>query len=77
MKRACSVASSFSAAARCARIGFFRRELVQRLEIVASRVQFTKRIEERAQSRDFLDIALRPFAVSPEIGRGHALFQRA
>ncbi len=59
------------------RIGLFRGELAQRLEIGHRSLQFAQRIQERTHPRDLFDVDLRPLAVRPEIDRGHALFERA
>jgi hypothetical protein len=57
-------------------IFFFSRELMERVEILDLAFQFVKRIDQRAQTRDFIDIGLGTLAVVPEIGRRHPRFER-
>ena len=57
-------------------IAFLSRELLQRFEIFRRAFEFAKWIHQRAQSRNFFDFRLRALAVRPEIGRGHARFER-
>jgi hypothetical protein len=52
------------------------RELMQCVEIFDLAFQFAKRIDQRAQARDFIDIALRALAVVPKIWRCHPRFER-
>ena len=56
------------------RVGFFRSQLLQCAKILNLALQFLERINQRAQSRNFLDICLSALAVRPEIRRGHAPF---
>ena len=65
----------FGMSALCS-IGFFRRELLQRFEIIRIAFEFAERIDQRTQTRNFFDIGLGAFAVVPEIGRGHSRFER-
>src|SRR5438876_1033353 len=54
----------------------FRRELMERIEILDLAFQFVKRIDQRAQTRDFIDIGLGALAIVPKIGGGHPRFER-
>ncbi len=54
---------------------FLGRELLQSLEIADFAFQVTKRIDERTQPRDLIDIGLGAFAIRPKIWRAHARFQ--
>ena len=58
-------------------IRFLRRQFAQRFEIAHRLFQFAQWIQQRTQPRNFLDVALSPFAIRPKIRRRHALFQRA
>ena len=77
MNRACSVASSLSAAARWVGSVSSAASWRNASKSADGSLQFTQRVQERTESRNFLNIPLRPLAVRPEIDRGHALFQRA
>ena len=57
-------------------IFFFRRELMERVEILDLAFEFVKRIDQRAKPRDFIDIGLGALAVVPKIGRRHPRFER-
>ena len=58
------------------RLGFFLGQFLQRLEIVEARARNSlHRVDQSAQPRDFLDIALGAFAVGPEIRRRHPRFE--
>ena len=59
---------------RCVR--FFGGELLQGFEILRLAFELAKGIDERTQTRNFLDVGLRAFAIVPEIGRGHARLER-
>jgi len=56
------------------RVAFFRSQLLQCAEIFDLAFQFLERIDQRAESRNFLDIGLSALSIRPEIGRGHAPF---
>src|SRR5438552_17676494 len=55
---------------------FFRRELMQRVEIFDFTLQFVEWINQRAHPRDFIDIGLGTLAVVPKIGRRHPRLER-
>ena len=57
-------------------IAFFGSQLMQCAEIFDLAFQFLKRVDQRAQSRNFFDIRLGTLAVRPEVGRRHASFDR-
>src|SRR5687768_10276003 len=57
-------------------IRFLRRKLPQRFEIADGALELTKRIQQRSQARNLLNVALRALAVRPEIGRAHPLLER-
>jgi hypothetical protein len=54
----------------------FRRELMESVEIVDLALQFVKRVDQRAQARNFIDIRLGALAIAPKIGRRHPRFER-
>src|SRR6516225_3059380 len=54
------------------RVALFRSQLLQCAEILDLAVQFLKGIDQRAESRNFLDVGLSALSIRPEIGRGHA-----
>src|SRR5260370_42684951 len=54
----------------------FRGKLMQRVEIFDLAFQFVKRINQRTQARDFIDIGLGALAVVPKIGRRHPRLER-
>ena len=56
------------------RIGFFRSQFLQRAEIFDLALQLLERIDQRAQSRNFLHITLSALPIRPKIGRSHARF---
>jgi hypothetical protein len=56
------------------RVALLRGEFLQRAEIFDLAFQLLERIDQRTQSRNFLDISLRAFPIRPEIGRSHARF---
>ena len=56
------------------RIAFFRGKFLQRAEIFDLAFQFLERIDQRTQSRNFLDINLGTLPIRPEIGRSHPRF---
>ena len=56
------------------RIAFFRSEFLQRAEIFDLAFQLLERIDQRTQSRNFLDIGLGALPIRPEIGRSHSRF---
>jgi len=56
------------------RIAFFRGEFLQRTEIFDLAFQLLERIDQRTQSRNFLDISLGTLPIRPEIGRSHSRF---
>ena len=56
-------------------IFFFRRELMERVEIFDLAFEFVKRIDQRTQARDFIDIRLGALAIVPKIGRRHPRFE--
>src|SRR5687767_1593089 len=60
-----------------ARIRFLLRQLAQRVEVTDRALELTERIQQRPEARNLLDVALRAFAVRPEIRRAHPLFERA
>ncbi len=49
---------------------------MERIEILDLAFQFVKRIDQRAQTRDFIDIGLGALAIVPKIGAGHSRFER-
>src|SRR5436189_6115581 len=49
---------------------------MERIEILDLAFQFVKRIDQRAQTRDFIDIGLGALANVPKIGGGHPRFER-
>src|SRR5438045_1541397 len=55
---------------------FFVGKLMKRVEIFDLAFEFVKRIDQRAQARDFIDIGLGALAIVPKIGRGHPRFER-
>src|SRR2546423_10262905 len=57
-------------------IFFFRRELMERVEIFDLTHELVKRIDQRTETRDFIDIGLGALAVVPKIGRRHSRFER-
>jgi hypothetical protein len=57
-------------------ICFFGGQLSKRFEIRNGALEFAKRIQQRANPRDFFDIALSPVAVRPKISGRHALLER-
>ena len=57
-------------------IRFLSCQLPQRLKIRDGTFEFAERIQQRADARDFFDVALRPFAVRPKVGGRHPLFER-
>ena len=57
-------------------IFFLRRELMKRVEVLDLAFQFVKWIDQRAQTRNFIDIGLGALAVVPKIGRRHPRFER-
>ena len=56
------------------RIAFFRSEFLQRAEIFDLAFQLSERIDQRTQTRNFLDINLGALPIRPEIGRSHSRF---
>jgi hypothetical protein len=56
------------------RIAFFRGELLQRAEIFDLAFQLLERIDQRTQSRNFLDISLGSLSIRPEVWRSHPRF---
>jgi hypothetical protein len=57
-------------------IRFFRGELMQCLEIIDLTFQFLKRVDYRAQARDFIHIGLGALAIVPKIRRRHSRLER-
>ena len=56
---------------------FLGGQLLQHLEVFDLPLELAEGSDERTQSRNFLDIALRALAIIPEIRRGHARLDRA
>ena len=55
---------------------FLSRELMKRIEIFDLALEFPERIDQRSQTRDFIDIGLRALAIVPKIWRRHPRFER-
>src|SRR5437868_6210271 len=77
VNQAIVLGGDFTLGLRAMRIVFlFGRELMKRVEILDLAFQFAKGIDQRTQTRDFIDIALGALAIVPKIGRGHPRFER-
>jgi len=53
-------------------IGFFCSQILQCAKIFDLAFQFLERIDQRAQSGNFLNISLRALPIGPKIWRSHA-----
>jgi hypothetical protein len=57
-------------------VPFFGGELMERFEVVHFTLDLEKGIDQRSQTRDFIDIGLGALAIVPKIWRRHSRFER-
>jgi hypothetical protein len=67
----------FALGLRAVRVGFFLgSKLMKRVEIFDLAFELAERIDQRSQTRDFIDIGLGALTIVPEIWRSHPRFER-